>query len=291
MRRSLAAVLAVGLVAPVLAAEKPRPKVQVAEEGSGKSKAPKVGGVPVGTLAFAAGLVERSKGGKWSRLKAGDTVRTGDRIRTGVDGLARLKLPWMTVTTAPSSIVTFPAEVVLSTELEAGRVEMNAQSGQIVKVRSAGVEVRGAGWVVIRRTASATGVQVMALEGSFRLLNEDGAATLLAGSGTTVRAKGAADAPTLLPRPPKGLVPTRDPAYTRAGAPLRFSWEGTAVAHHLQVLPLDSEEPVLVRDVGAPPVDLPLALLGTYRWRVTARDEQGFEGAPSDEGLVCVVDR
>ncbi len=198
-----AALLILAPVSPLLAADPP--KVQVSEPGSPKAKsgARRSAGLSVGSLAFASGLVERSTDGrKWSRLKAGDTIRTGDRIRTGADGLARLRLPWMTVTTAPSSVVSFPAEVVLATELESGRVEMHALSGEIVKVRSAGVEVRGAGWVVIRRATSAAGVQVMALEGSFRLSNEEGASTLRAGTGTTVRAGGPPDAPVTAPAGP-----------------------------------------------------------------------------------------
>ena len=131
----------------------------------------------------------------------------------------------------------------------------------------------------------------MALEGSFRLSNEEGASTLRAGTGTTVRAGGPPDASVTLPRAPDGLVPSGDPVYVREGTPVHLAWKATAVAHNLQVLPLDTEEPVLVRDVGQPPVDLPLSLLGTYRWRVTARDAQGFEGHPSMEGLICVVDR
>jgi len=291
--RSLSVALLVCVTASALGAAD-RPKVQVLEPESKNQKAAgrENAGLPVGSLAFASGLVERSADGrKWSRLKAGDTIRTGDRIRTGVDGLARLRLPWMSVTTAPSSVVSFPAEVILATELDSGRVEMHAQSGEIVKVRSAGVEVRGAGWVVIRRAAAAAGIQVMALEGSFRLLNEQGASTLRAGTGTTVRASGPLDPPVNLPLPPGGLVPGGDPAYIREGASVHLAWKATAVAHHLQVLPLDTEEPVLVRDVGQPPVDLPLAMLGTYRWRVTARDADGYEGLPSADGLICIVDR
>src|SRR5512145_831494 len=245
MDRHLLTGLVVSLVAATGAPQQ-RPKVQVSEPGSGKPKeAPRpAGALPVGTLAFASGLVERSTDGKkWSRLRAGETIRTGDRIRTGADGLARLGLPWMTVTTAPSSIVSFPAAVVLATQLDSGRVEMNAQSGQIVKVQSAGVEVRGAGWVVIRRAAPASGVQVMALEGSFRLLNEDGSTTLRAGTGTTIHSKGEASAPNALPPPPEGLVPAADPIYVREGTPVRFNWTSAAASHHLQILPLDSEEP------------------------------------------------
>jgi hypothetical protein len=31
--------------------------------------------------------------------------------------------------------------------------------------------------------------------------------------------------------------------------------------------------------------------LGTYRWRVSSRDERGLEGVPSPFGYICVVEK
>jgi len=40
---------------------------------------------------------------------------------------------------------------------------------------------------------------------------------------------------------------------------------------------------------------LPYTLLipweGTFRWRVSSRDAQGLESRPSEEGLICVVEK
>ncbi len=52
-------------------------------------------GVAVATLAWVETGVEResSDAEGWRKLKAGDRVRTGDRLRTPKDGLARLSAP------------------------------------------------------------------------------------------------------------------------------------------------------------------------------------------------------
>jgi hypothetical protein len=43
--------------------------------------------------------------------------------------------------------------------------------------------------------------------------------------------------------------------------------------------------------VGAPPIRVEIPWLGTYRWRVSARDPRGIESPPSAEGLICSVER
>ncbi len=48
---------------------------------------------------------------------------------------------------------------------------------------------------------------------------------------------------------------------------------------------------LLARNVSDPPVRIDIPWLGTYRWRVSARDDRGLESPPSTEGYVCVVDR
>ena len=55
---------------------------------------------------------------------------------------------------------------------------------------------------------------------------------------------------------------------------------------------LDGLGPLLLaREVQAPPLRLELPWLGTYRWRVAARDARGVESRPSDAGLICSVAR
>ena len=48
---------------------------------------------------------------------------------------------------------------------------------------------------------------------------------------------------------------------------------------------------LLAREAGAPPLRLEIPWLGTYRWRVSARDARGIESRPSADGLICSVDR
>jgi hypothetical protein len=59
----------------------------------------------------------------------------------------------------------------------------------------------------------------------------------------------------------------------------------------VEVLALDKDQVLLARDVDAPPLRLQLPWLGTYRWRVAARDARGIESRPSAEGLICSVAR
>jgi hypothetical protein len=48
---------------------------------------------------------------------------------------------------------------------------------------------------------------------------------------------------------------------------------------------------LLAREAASPPLRLPIPWLGTYRWRVFARDARGVESPPSAEGLICSVDK
>jgi hypothetical protein len=59
----------------------------------------------------------------------------------------------------------------------------------------------------------------------------------------------------------------------------------------VEVLALQSDDVLLARNVSEPPVRIESPWLGTYRWRVSARDGRGLESPPSDEGYVCVVER
>jgi hypothetical protein len=61
--------------------------------------------------------------------------------------------------------------------------------------------------------------------------------------------------------------------------------------HHVQVLDFDSDQVLLARDTGPSPLSLRIPWLGTYRWRVSARDARGIEGLPSRPGYICVVEK
>jgi hypothetical protein len=225
-------------------------------------------GVPVARFAYLSDSVEAADvSGRWHQASEGARFATGDRVRTGATGLVRLEFPWMSLTAGPSSTVSIPAERVLSTVLDEGRVETASEGEDIVKLRTPEAEVRGQGRAVVRRSKGTT--WVMAQEGSFR----------------------APDAPVAQPAAPDDLWPAADPFYVHTGQPVALRWTGAAPLYRLEVLGLDSDEVLLARELPEQQVSLTIPWLGTFRWRVYALDREGLEGRPSAEGLVCVVDR
>ncbi len=86
-------------------------------------------------------------------------------------------------------------------------------------------------------------------------------------------------------------MPGGDPAYVPSGKTAELHWTPGGVAHHVEILALQSDDVLLARDVGAPPLRIEIPWLGTYRWRVSARDGRGLEGPASADGYVCVVER
>jgi hypothetical protein len=75
------------------------------------------------------------------------------------------------------------------------------------------------------------------------------------------------------------------------GEAASLSWRQAGATHHLEILPLESADVLLERDVGVGPEQMTIPWLGTYRWRVAARDALGLESLPSAEGLICVVEK
>ena len=247
-------------------------------------------GIPVASLAFLEGRVEQARGPtRWDRIEEGARIRTGDRIRTTDGALARVEFPWMNLLVSPSSVVSIPPSRILSTVLEAGRVEQIAPGGDIIKLRTAEASVRGGGRVVVRHEGETTWVAV--IEGRFRVDAAGKTAALTTGQGVTIAAGGPPSPPTSLPEPPTELRPGADPAYVLEGQPASLGWKGEAPSYHVQVLALDVDVVLVERDVAAPKASLAIPRVGTYRWRAASRDAKGFEGPPSAEGLVCVVEK
>ena len=113
-------------------------------------------GVPVTRLSFAEQGVELcGPDGAWSALAEGSRLRTGERLRTGAEGVARLEFPWMGLTVGPDSEVAIPPGIVLSIQLVKGRVELGSERGEIIKLTTPEVEIRGEGRVVVRRDGEA----------------------------------------------------------------------------------------------------------------------------------------
>jgi hypothetical protein len=253
---------------------------------------PQKSGVPVARVSYGEGRLEQAAGkGSWRRVDEGVRVKTGDRLRTGPDATARVAFPWANVTVGPGSVLGIPPGIVLSAALEEGRVEQRSEGSDIIKLETAEGLVRGRGRVVVRRQSSQTLVTVV--EGRFRVEAGGKSLTLIGGQGARVRA-GSPPSPELvetLPSAPKRLTPGSDPVYVSKDKPLALAWEGGTPAFHVQVLPVGSEEILLARDVAASPLRVEIPWVGTYRWRVSARDAAGLEGLPSAEGLVCVYEK
>ncbi|OFV88042.1 MAG: hypothetical protein A2V74_07115 [Acidobacteria bacterium RBG_16_70_10] len=282
--------LALSLFAGALLALPPWASAQAARSKR-TARARSAGGVAVAKLVWMDQDIEGQAlaGGAWRRLREGEAVRTGDRVRTAPEGVARLEFPWMTVTLGPEATLSVPASVVLSTVLEQGRAEFAGAGRDIVKIEVAQAEIRGGGRLVVRREAGLT--SATALEGSFRIAAEGRYVKIQAGEGTVVVDGKPPAFPAALPPAPKGLHPSRDPVYVRSGKPVELRWERAGNTYHVAVLALRSEDVLLVRDAGRPPLRLVIPWLGTYRWRVSARDGHGLESRPSADGLLCVVER
>jgi hypothetical protein len=249
-------------------------------------------GIAIGDLAWTDRDLERAelpKKSAWRRLGVGDKLRTGDTFRTAGDATARLEFPWMEVTLGPGSMLTIPASTVLSTVLEQGRAEFAGPGRDIVKILVGDGEVRGGGRLVLHRSVGRT--SAAALEGAFRVRARGRTVEIKAGQGTVVTDGRPPEAPGPLPAPPRGLHPGQDPAYVRSGQPVELRWAAAGPSHHVEILSLQKDEVLLAREAGAPPLRLQIPWLGTYRWRVSARDARGVEGRPSAEGLICSVDR
>jgi hypothetical protein len=277
-------VSAVVLLAALLAAPVPPTRVTGARPPRLKTS-----GVPVARVSFGEGRIDHSYlDGAWKRLAEGERIRTGDRVRTGADATARIAFPWTALTLASASTLAVAASAVLSTVLEEGRVEQAAEGGDIIKLLTPEAEVRGRGRVLVRRQAGVTLVTVV--EGRCQVSAGDAKLSLEKGQGCRVRGGGT---PVLqeLPPAPRGLAPASDPRYFLKGQGLVLAWERAAPGYHVQILPVGSPEVLLARDLAGPPLRVEFPWLGTFRWRVSARDAEGNEGVPSADGLFCVVEK
>ena len=285
-RRGPALRVAAALIGALLAAPealRPEPK--------GPSKPASSAGIAVATLAYADNLVEKQAANEqgWRKLQEGERLRTGDRVRVGPDAIARFEFAWMFLTAGPDTTLHIPAERILSAVLDAGRAELRAPGQQIVKVRTGDAEIRGEGRVVVRREK--TLVAVMAMDGTVRVEAAGKTEVLQAGEGSVVEDGQAPEDVIGLPPGPEGLWPGPDPVYVKKGQSVRLNWSPKGAGHHLQILSIDSSDPLLARDVGPAPYPITIPWLGTYRWRVATLDEKGLEGRSSALGYICVVDK
>jgi hypothetical protein len=271
MRRSSEVALATLLLAA--------PVVRSAPPGSAPPPA-------LARLSFVERRVERSSDQGWHEAKEGTPLRLGERLRTAADALARMELPWMSMTLSPASTVAFPDQYLLAAVLEQGRMQLHSEKREILKLVTSEAEVRGQGWAVVRREGNAT--LVTSLAGRFLVEGAGKTVALPPGTGTIVREGKPPLPPLALPPPPEGLVPGSDPQYVAPGDTVLLSWTSRGGTHQIEVLPVGSDEVLIQRDVGAPPWRVAIPWPGAFRWRVAARDERGLEGKPSAEGLICI---
>jgi hypothetical protein len=246
-----------------------------------------------GALALArVSLVEHKvelekKGAKWQAAVEGGPLVVGEALRTGPEAVARLELPWMSLTVSPGSVLRFPDAFVLSATLESGRALVEAPGLDALKLVTGEAEVRGQGRAVVRRQGRTT--LVTCLAGRFLVEGAGSVVTLTAGRGSVVNSGRAPGAPQEVPAPPsEGLWPARDPVYVSPAEPLELRWKGTAPGYQLEVLPVGSDVVLLQRDVTSSPARISVPWEGAFRWRLSARDERGLEGLPSADGLIAV---
>lgn len=232
---------------------------------------------------------QRDAGGSWRQAQEGSSLRTGERLRTAANAVARLDLPWMSFTVSPSSVVYFPDAFILSAVLEEGRVRLRADEREMLKLLTPEAEIRGKGLAVVRREGQTT--LVTALEGRFRIVAQGRGVAIEGGQGNIVRPGMPPSPPLELPDPPEGLWPGADPVYVAPGEPLALEWRPTGGAHHVELFPVGADTVLIDRDVESPPWSTSVPWLGAFRWQISARDEHGLEGLPSAEGLICVDEK
>jgi hypothetical protein len=245
---------------------------------------------PVADVHVLEATVEHEHGESWTPESTSFPMAPGERLRTGAEGLAVLRLPWMEIVIGGDSLVALPPTAVLSTLLEKGRIEQRASS-DILKVKTPEAEVRGRGSVVVSRSDTGKVTWISPREGAFLVKSGRHVVVLAPGEGAIVRGEGSEPLTVSLPAPPREVSPGADPVYAPRGHPITLAWKGAAHRYHVDVSSLSGEEPLLSRDVEGRELAVALPVLGTFRWRVAAIDENGTEGLPSAAGFFCVVEK
>jgi hypothetical protein len=278
-RRHTLALVALLLALPAQA------RAQALAEAADEKRAP-----ALARLSLVERKVELGRQARWQNAVEGGPLAIGEALRTGVDAVARLELPWMALTLSSGSTLAFPDAFVLQATLEAGRALVEAPTLDALKLVTGEAEVRGRGRAVVRRQPGST--LVTCLAGKFLVEAAKSTVTLLPGQGTVVAAGRPPSAPTKVPpAPTQGLWPARDPVFVAPSEPFELRWKGSAPGYQLELLPVGADVVLLQRDVTAPPVTIAVPWEGAFRWRVSARDARGLEGLPSVDGLIAVDSR
>ena len=244
--------------------------------------------VEVARLSFMNGAVEiQQAGGTWAAAAEDQALSSGNRLRTLKGSTARLEFPWTAVAVSDSTEVSFPRNRLLTLQLDTGRIDVDPEQG-LMRIVTAEVTITGAGRTLVRREGTTTFVG--SYGGGANVESPNSFVRLGIGKGTIVNAGAAAGEPERLATPPKVVSPASDPRYVHPGESVHLVWTGREPVFHLEVLPIDSDVPVVSIDVAATTYDLKLPWLGTFRWRVAGRVGP-IETEASGEGLICVVEK
>lgn len=250
--------------------------------------APETTALEVARVGFVEGTAEVQKpGGAWVKAVENMPLAIGDHVRTGSGGTVRLEFPWTAVAVGDGTEVSIDKSRVLTLHLMSGRIDVDPEQS-LMRVVTAEAAVTGSGRTLLRREGDVTFV------GSYNGgADVEGASTkvrLGVNRGTVVNKGAAPSEPFTLPRAPRVVSPSADPRYARVSEAVHLTWAGEQQTYHLEVLPIDSDVPVLALRVDATEFDVRLPWLGTYRWRVAGRSG-AVETQPSGEGLICIVDK
>jgi hypothetical protein len=259
-----------------------RPKVQDVPGGAQEMQT----GIPVARVYGTGPGVEALKANRWSALADGTLVKTGDRLRTG-SAAAALKFPWTTLIVSPGTMLGIPPSIVLTANLDEGRVEQRAVGDDIIKMRTPEAVVRGSGHLIVRRQHGKTFVS--ALEGAFDVATGAGTVRLDGGYGTVVLRGERPTRPAELPAAKVAMYPGPDPVYFRRDRPVQLRWESLAGQHYVQVREFESDQLVHAADVAGAEHSLTLPL-GLFRGRLATSAPDAPDGKPSADGFICVVE-
>ena len=106
-------------------------------------------GVPLSQVTLVERQVEQGgEVGGWRGAKEGEPLNTGESLRTAETGLARIELPWMSLTLSPASTLSLPDDFILSAVLARERVRIASGERDMLKLLTAEAEVRGRGEAV-----------------------------------------------------------------------------------------------------------------------------------------------
>lgn len=251
-------------------------------------QAPTEAAVEVARISLVTGEVEVQRGtAVWTRAAEDQPLSIGDRVRTLQGATARLEFPWTVVAMSDNSEVSLQKNRLLTLQLDSGRIDVDPEEA-LLRIVTAEATISGTGRTLVRRDGALT--FVASYNGGATVESPVSLVRLGVGKGTLVKAAEAPSEPVRLPQPPRVTSPGSDPRYIRPGEIVHLTWTGTDPVYHLEVLPIDSDVPVVSIDVAATEYELKLSWIGTFRWRISGRNGS-VESVPSGEGLICVVEK